>query len=356
MKKLGKRGIVILVLAAVLLVSGGMVVRRLVEYRLGDQEYEEAQELVQLPDLDALPQPDESQEEPQEEQPVYVDPYADALAAMDFSALREVNSDVLGWILIPGTNLSYPLLQGDDNQYYLNHTWRKSYNSVGAIFMECRNSADLSDFNTIIYGHRMNNRSMFGILHQYTSQNYWKSHPYIYITDDNGSHRYQVFAAYEVSTSGAAYQIGFSGDASKQAFLDACLSQSVINTGVTPHVYDKILTLSTCTGDGHATRWVVQAVLPGTPPAQPEEPQENQPQEEQPQQPAEQPQEQPDASTQTPDSSQTQQPPVEEDPPSQDIHEEDLPTEGPPSQDIHEEDLPQEDSPSQDIGARDPES
>ena len=105
MKKLGKRGIVILVLAAVLLVSGGMVVRRLVEYRLGDQEYEDAQELVQLPDLDALPQPDQSQEEPQEEQTVYVDPYADALAAMDFSALREVNSDVLGWILIPGTNL-----------------------------------------------------------------------------------------------------------------------------------------------------------------------------------------------------------------------------------------------------------
>lgn len=338
MKKLGKRGIVILVLAAVLLVSGGMVVRRLVEYRLGDQEYEDAQELVQLPDLDALPQPDESQEEPQEEQTVYVDPYADALAAMDFSALREVNSDVLGWILIPGTNLSYPLLQGDDNQYYLNHTWRKSYNSVGAIFMECRNSADLSDFNTIIYGHRMNNRSMFGILHQYTSQNYWKSHPYIYITDDNGSHRYQVFAAYEVSTSGAAYQIGFSGDASKQAFLDACLAQSVIDTGVTPHVYDKILTLSTCTGDGHATRWVVQAVLPGTPPAQPEEP-------------VQQPEEQPDTSTETPDSSQTQ-PPVEEDPPSQDIHEEDLPTEDPPSQDIHEEDL--EDPPSQDIGARDP--
>ena len=349
MKKLGKRGIVILVLAAVLLVSGGMVVRRLVEYRLGDQEYEEAQELVQLPDLDALPQPDESQE-PQEEQPVYVDPYADALAAMDFSALREVNSDVLGWILIPGTNLSYPLLQGDDNQYYLNHTWRKSYNSVGAIFMECRNSADLSDFNTIIYGHRMNNRSMFGILHQYTSQNYWKSHPYIYITDDNGSHRYQVFAAYEVSTSGAAYQIGFSGDTSKQAFLDACLAQSVIDTGVTPHVYDKILTLSTCTGDGHATRWVVQAVLPGTPPAQTEEPQE-----EPVQQPEEQPQEQPDTSTETPDSSQTQQPPVEEDPPSQDIHEEDLPQEDPPSQDIHEEDLPQEDAPSQDIGARDPE-
>lgn len=340
MKKLGKRGIVILVLAAVLLVSGGMVVRRLVEYRLGDQEYEQAQELVQLPDLDTIPQPDESQEEPQEEQPVYVDPYADALAAMDFSALREVNSDVLGWILIPGTNLSYPLLQGDDNQYYLNHTWRKSYNSVGAIFMECRNSADLSDFNTIIYGHRMNNRSMFGILHQYSSQSYWKAHPYIYITDDNGSHRYQVFAAYEVSTSGAAYQISFSGDASKQAFLDECLSQSVIDTGVTPHVYDKILTLSTCTGDGHATRWVVQAVLPGTPPAQSEEPQEEQPQEEETQQPAEQPQEQPDVSSEMPDSSQPEQTPVEEDPPSQDIHEEDLPT--------------AEDPPSQDIGARDP--
>lgn len=89
----------------------------------------------------------------------------------------------------------------------------------------------------------------------------------MYITDDNGSHKYEIFAAYEVSTAGTTYQIGFSGDASKQAFLDYCLGQSVIDTGITPTVHDKILTLSTCTGNGHATRWVVQARLKGVAPS-----------------------------------------------------------------------------------------
>ena len=188
---------------------------------------------------------------------------------MDFAALREVNSDVLGWILVPGTPISYPLVQGNDNQYYLKHTWKKWNSVVGAIFLECQNSPDLSDFHTIIYGHRMNNGSMFASLKHYKKQSYWKQHPCVYITDDNGTHKYDIFAAYEVSTQGTTYQIGFSGDQSRQEFLDYCAGQSVISTGITPHVYDQILTLSTCTGHGHATRWVVQAVKPGTPPAEP---------------------------------------------------------------------------------------
>ena len=222
-----------------------------------------------MPDLSDLPDPvlEETEETEEADAPVYVDPYADALRNMDFAALREVNSDVLGWILIPNTVISYPLVQGDDNQYYLKHTWKKWTSAVGAIFLEYQNSPDFSDFNTIIYGHRMNNGSMFASLKNYKKQSYWAAHPYVYITDDNGSHKYEIFAAYEVSTAGTTYQIGFSGDASKQAFLDYCLGQSVIDTGITPTVHDKILTLSTCTGNGHATRWVVQARLKGVAPS-----------------------------------------------------------------------------------------
>lgn len=277
------RTAVIVVLLLVFLGSSARVLYQFLQYEEGDKTYSEAADLVDLPDFSdfpslSLPETSDgssSAEQPQEETPVYVDPYADALRNMDFSALREVNSDVLGWILIPGSNVSYPVVQGSDNSYYLNHTWKKTRNSVGAIFMECRNSRDLSDFNTIIYGHRMNNRSMFGTLSQYKSQSYWAQHPYIYITDDNGSHKYEVFAAYEVSVEGSTYQLGFSSDQSKQAFLDFCTSQSVIDTGVVPTVYDRILTLSTCTGNGHATRWVVQGVLKGEAPADP--PEEEQP-------------------------------------------------------------------------------
>lgn len=287
-----------ILLALAFLVSAAMMAYQTIQYQEGDKTYAEAEALVDLPDLTALPVPpapanggssgsssDSSSAQPSAQEapssgepaPVYVDPYADALRNMDFTALREVNGDVLGWILIPGTRLSYPLVQGEDNSYYLNHTWRKGRNSVGAIFLECTNSGDLSNFNTIIYGHRMNNRSMFGSLSSYQDHTYWSSHPAVYITDDNGSHKYEIFAAYEVSVEGDTYRLGLSSDQSKQSFIDYCLAQSVLDTGVVPTVYDRILTLSTCTGNGHATRWVVQGVLRGVAPpdtAQQRDPQE----------------------------------------------------------------------------------
>ena len=270
------RTVILILLTLVFVGSIGMMLHQNSQYREGDEVYSEAESLVNLPDLSGFPvpnlqaSPSASTSTPGQE-PVYVDPYADALRSMDFSALREVNEDVLGWILIPGTKLSYPLVQGEDNSYYLNRTWRKSRNSVGAIFLECTNNRDLSDFNTIIYGHRMNNRSMFGTLKYYKDLSYWEDHPTVYIADDNGSHTYEIFAAYEVSVTGDTYLLGLSSDTSKQSFIDFCLSQSVIDTGVVPSVYDSILTLSTCTGNGHDTRWVVQAVRRGVAPPVQEE-------------------------------------------------------------------------------------
>ena len=317
-------------LAVVCALCLGRTALQLVQYRQGDETYAQAQELAGLPDLPDLPPADVTdgsgeasgsasaggEGEAPEEVPVWQDPYAQALKDMDFSALRQQNPDVLGWILIPGTRVSYPVVQGTDNSYYLDHTWRGGKNSVGAIFMECRNSSDLSDFNTIIYGHRMNNRSMFGTLSQYKSRSYWQAHPYVYLTDDSGTHRYEIFAAGEVSVDSDVYRLGLRSDSSRQSFLDSCLALSALNTGVTPHTYDKVLTLSTCTGNGHATRWVVQAVCPGQAPETPEIPQEE---------PTPQPDaSQPEESVQTPDVSQEspaepEQPQEPEPAPSQDI-------------------------------------
>lgn len=320
-------------LAVVCALCLGRTALQLVQYRQGDETYAQAQELAGLPDLPDLPPVDVTdgsgeasgsasaggEGEAPEEVPVWQDPYAQALKDMDFSALRQQNPDVLGWILIPGTRVSYPVVQGTDNSYYLDHTWRGGKNSVGAIFMDYRNSGDLSDFNTIIYGHRMNNRSMFGTLSQYKSRSYWQAHPYVYLTDDSGTHRYEIFAAGEVSVDSDVYRLGLRSSSGRQSFLDSCLSLSALNTGVTPHVYDKVLTLSTCTGNGHATRWVVQAVCPGQAPETPETPET--PQEE----PTPQPDaSQPEESVQTPDASQEspaepEQPQEPEQAPSQDI-------------------------------------
>ena len=256
------RRILMIMLAVIFLSSAGVVISQLFQYREGDEAYAEAEELVQLPELpepEEVPEP-ESSEEPAE---VYVDPYADALRNMDFSALQEVNDDVLGWILIPWTKISYPVVQGSDNSYYLNHTWRNTSSSVGAIFMDYRCSQDLNDFNTILYGHRMNNGSMFAGLKYYKQKSYYREHPVIYLTTDRGSFQYEIFSVYEGSPSGESYRLGLKNTASKQAFLDAAVEASLYDTGVTPTVNDYILTLSTCTGNGHSKRLIVHAVRRG---------------------------------------------------------------------------------------------
>ena len=109
----------------------------------------------------------------------------------------------------------------------------------------------------------MNNQSMFGLLHQYKNEGFWQTHPVLYLVDENGPRQYQIFAYYETGTMNT-YCLEFSDDGAKQAYINECLTQSWLDTGIVPDTDDHILTLSTCTGRGHATRWVVQAVCSET--------------------------------------------------------------------------------------------
>ena len=191
------------------------------------------------------------------------DPYAKALSEADLGALQKVNKDVVGWIYISGTDISYPLLHPSvNNDQYLRSSWKSAdtYSRAGTIFIETLNSPDLSDFNTIIYGHRMRDQTMFGKLGNFSKKKYWQAHPSVYILTEDGVSRYDIYAAYEVSTDGKTYQISFANDNAKQAYIDFSLEKSVINTGIKPTVDDHIITLSTCTGNGYTTRWIVQAV------------------------------------------------------------------------------------------------
>jgi len=192
------------------------------------------------------------------------DEYMKLLEETDLAALREINEDVLAWIVIPDTQLSYPLMRGKDNKYYLEHTWKGEISSAGSIFMERLNSEDFSNYHTVIYGHRMADGTMFGSLKHYTTEEHFKQHPYVYIYDDNGAHRYEIFAAYEAPVGSRTYQVGFTDDENKKEFLNYCAEKSVVDTGIMPAVEDKIITLSTCTAAGsEKSRWVVQARLCG---------------------------------------------------------------------------------------------
>lgn len=183
----------------------------------------------------------------------------DATTGMDLSPLQEVNPHVVGWIEIPGV-LSYPLLQGGDNARYLTHAWNGEENATGAVFLDFRADAGLGDFNTLIYGHRMRNGTMFGSLKHYKDADFWRENPSVYLANGDGTRRYDIYAVYETGLTAATYQREFSGPEEKQDFIRYGLERSVIDTGVTPTAEDTIITLSTCSGGDRNTRWVVQAV------------------------------------------------------------------------------------------------
>lgn len=273
MAKYGKH-ILFFLLLAVFLVSTTLLLRQFADNAAGARTYDSARELVRqtpsAPVLSPMSEPTlkEGSDEPEIPMktvwipvPVEDDPHLDTLAANDLTALRETNADVLGWILIPDSPVDFPLLQGEDNDYYLTHTWDHQYNSVGSIFLEHRNTPDFTDYNTIVYGHNMNDGAMFSELKDFSDEMYFQSHPYIYIALESGVYRYAVFSCYRAGLQDPTYGLSFNQETTKEKFLAHALGQSVIDTGIVPSQTDRILTLSTCFGDGSNTRWVVHARL-----------------------------------------------------------------------------------------------
>lgn len=250
-----------IVLSLILVIGVGVLVYQQVQHRDSAAAQDKAARTAQFtpptpaastaPGETAVPKPVQLE----------ADPVMQGLAELDLAALREVNPDVAGWLYIPGTEISHPILQGPDNDYYLRHTWEKKWNSAGSIFMDWHCSRDFGDFNTIVYGHRMNNGTMFAPLHAYEDPDFWREHPSVYVAAEAGVYRYDIFAAWEPSVSSTVYTMDFDTPEKRQAFVKLCMESSRIDTGVVPDSDDKLLTLSTCTGHGHATRWVVQGVL-----------------------------------------------------------------------------------------------
>jgi len=283
--------VLIAILVAAFVVSGIWLGVRSIQAQAARQDYRQAEAVIDLPDptpevtstpeptatptpapeVTPVPTPEPSHESTPEPIPeptseIQNDPMYQELEGIDLAELRATNSDVVGWITIPGTPLSYPLMQGTDNQYYLNHTWKKTKSAVGAIYLDYRNSDDMSDFNSIIYGHRMSDSSMFNCLRHYSDQSYFEEHPSIYIVTDEGVLRYEIFAAYEAdAVSGHTYRLGLVEEEGQQAYINYCSRRSGIEIDVIPEPGDHIITLSTCVSPGgnYDTRWVVQAVRKG---------------------------------------------------------------------------------------------
>lgn len=226
-------------------------------YRSGDKEYEDLRQYVlEEPAAPENMSPDttasgEENVESSSSSPV-------PMSRIDLDALQEINPEAIGWIEIPDTMISYPMVHTADNLYYLSHTFRKESNKSGSIFLETSNNADFSDLHTIIYGHNMKNGSMFAGLKDYSSKSYLTAHPYIYIDLTDGSHCYQIFSCHEADISDNCYTIGYEHDDVYAAFLESLKSASAFDSGVEVGIDDSVITLSTCTKNG-TRRFVVHA-------------------------------------------------------------------------------------------------
>lgn len=165
------------------------------------------------------------------------------------------NNDIRGWIIF-GDVVNYPIMQGDDNNYYLKHAYNGVANSNGSIFMNARNDADFRDVNTIIYGHNLKSGRMFGTFRQYLSKSKKDMHFYIY-TPDGNKRTYEIVSVAEVKDGGFAYAYSFSKIGEYRDYLDNIKDASLYDTGYDVDETKRMVTLSTCRSTGSAEGWRV---------------------------------------------------------------------------------------------------
>lgn len=175
---------------------------------------------------------------------------------VDFDVLHQENPDIVAWIYAPDTPINYPIVQGEDNQYYLHRMADGSYNAGGCIFMDFRNSSDLSDRNTLIYGHNITNQSMFGTLCGYKEQSYYDKHPVLWILVPGTAFRVDLIAGYVTSADSDSYTV-FDSQEALDTHLEEILALSTFAPKSIPEDIQQIVTLSTCSYEYNAARYVV---------------------------------------------------------------------------------------------------
>ena len=179
-----------------------------------------------------------------------------------FESLTKQNEDTIGWIRVLDTDVDYPVVQSEDNLYYLNHSFFQQESEAGFIFADYRNDFSTLNKNNIIYGHGRLDGTMFGSLQKMLSQEWFskKEKHYILFLTPTSSSIWQIFSVYTIQKEGYYLTTYFSDDSYFLTFLNIIKDRSVFDFPVDLTVDDKILTLSTCQ-DNFGKRMVVHAKL-----------------------------------------------------------------------------------------------
>ena len=262
----------VVLLAAIFLFSGAMLIRYYMDAGQQEEEYDELAGLVaQVRPLTPTPADPDSTDpaaqdpwitinDPETGEPVQILP--------EYAQLYTMNNDLVGWIQIPDTKINYPVVQTpDDPNYYLKRNFQKKRNGHGCIYANEECDVATSD-NVTLYGHHMNDGSMFATLNKYKKKSFWESHPIVVFDTLTQRQTYEIFAVFVTSASvGKGFRYHTFVNAENQQeyddFVAKCKKLSKYDTGITPQYGQRLITLSTCEYSQTNGRLVVVARLIG---------------------------------------------------------------------------------------------
>jgi len=167
---------------------------------------------------------------------------------IDFEKLKEINNQIVGYLKVNGTNIEYPVVQAEDNNYYLKRNLDTEYNSGGWIFADYKNNFDGTDKNIVIYGHNMKDNSMFGSLENVLEEEWYNNEEnYIinFITEKE-EQKYQVFSVYKIENEDYYINTEFKNKEEFINFTNTLKERSIKDFNVELSKEDSIITLSTC--------------------------------------------------------------------------------------------------------------
>ena len=190
---------------------------------------------------------------------------AESEIVVDWDALRAINPDVVAWLLIPGTNVNYPIVKGADNEYYLSHDfggeagWLAQY---GAVFMDWRNNPDWSDESYFMYGHHMIDGSMFAGIADMADQARFDACRTILLASPDGNFRLRSYSLVHCSDDDPIVETGFASGDAMTAYIQDKIERSVVDVGEIPAASEITKSFAFATCDNVSTgRYVLYAYV-----------------------------------------------------------------------------------------------
>lgn len=194
---------------------------------------------------------------PEETAPIEIQlPSETAPIEVNFDVLLDTNQDIVGWLYCEDTPINLPVVQSTDNDYYLRRMIDGTWNSAGTLFVDYRNAGDFSDNNTIIYGHNMQNDSMFGTLTKYKVQSYYDEHPVLWLLTPETDYKIELVAGRVVGIDSDVFYLPQT-EQGLQMLVEQFVAESTFTTQIELSDNDRYLTLSTCSYEFNNARYVL---------------------------------------------------------------------------------------------------